>query len=174
MTGPVKGFYKFADQAEWQNYQPFKAMPIIDFQDPNLRVIDLDGDGRPDLLVSEERAFRWYPCAGEQGYAQARMTSKAQDEESGPAIVFANDSESIFLADMSGDGLTDIVRIRNGSVAYWPNLGYGRFGAKVVMARAPTFLTRIFSIPATFAWPTWTAPALRILFISAKTSFSTG
>ena len=32
---------------------------------------------------------------------------------------------------MSGDGLTDLVRIRNGEVCYWPNLGYGRFGAKV-------------------------------------------
>ena len=38
---------------------------------------------------------------------------------------------------MSGDGLTDIVRIRNGEVCYWPNLGYGRFGAKVTMDNAP-------------------------------------
>ena len=138
-AGPVKGFYRSGDQTEWQNFVPFRTMPTIDFQDPNLRVIDLDGDGRPDLLVSEERAFRWYPSAGERGFDQARMTAKAQDEDAGPALVFANESESIFLADMSGDGLTDIVRIRNGSIVYWPNLGYGRFGAKVAMARSPRF-----------------------------------
>ena len=40
---------------------------------------------------------------------------------------------------MSGDGLTDLVRIRNGEVCYWPNLGYGRFGAKVTMDNAPWF-----------------------------------
>ncbi|WP_275936559.1 toxin TcdB middle/N-terminal domain-containing protein, partial [Chondromyces apiculatus] len=40
---------------------------------------------------------------------------------------------------MSGDGLTDLVRIENGSVSYWPNLGHGKFGAKVVMANAPRF-----------------------------------
>ena len=40
---------------------------------------------------------------------------------------------------MSGDGLSDIVRIRNGEVCYWPNVGYGRFGAKVVMDEAPWF-----------------------------------
>lgn len=40
---------------------------------------------------------------------------------------------------MSGDGLTDLVRIRNGEVSYWPNLGHGRFGAKVTMDRAPWF-----------------------------------
>ncbi len=46
---------------------------------------------------------------------------------------------SVYLADMSGDGLTDLVRIRNGEVCYWPNLGFGRFGPKVVMDGAPWF-----------------------------------
>jgi hypothetical protein len=32
-----------------------------------------------------------------------------------------------------------LVRIRNGEVCYWPNLGYGRFGAKVTMDNAPWF-----------------------------------
>ena len=40
---------------------------------------------------------------------------------------------------MSGDGLIDIVRIRYSEVCYWPNLGYGRFGAKVSMSNAPVF-----------------------------------
>src|SRR5205085_3072781 len=30
-------------------------------------------------------------------------------------------------------------RIRNGEVYYWPNLGYGQFGAKVTMGNAPVF-----------------------------------
>jgi hypothetical protein len=45
----------------------------------------------------------------------------------------------MFIADMNGDGLADIVRIRNGEVCYWPNLGYGRFGTKVTMVDAPYF-----------------------------------
>nr|WP_236038299.1 toxin TcdB middle/N-terminal domain-containing protein [Ktedonobacter robiniae] len=65
--------------------------------------------------------------------------SKLWDEEQGPAIVFADGEQSISLADMSGDGLNDIVRTRNGEVCYWPNLGYGRFGAKVTMDNAPLF-----------------------------------
>ena len=36
-------------------------------------------------------------------------------------------------------GLTDLVRIRNDDVSYWPNLGYGRFGAKVATDYAPWF-----------------------------------
>jgi len=44
-----------------------------------------------------------------------------------------------YFADLSGDGLTDIVRIRNGEVCYWPNLGYYHFGANVTMDNAPWF-----------------------------------
>ena len=61
------------------------------------------------------------------------------DEEQGPHLVFADGTQSIYLTDMSGDGLVDLARIRNGEVCYWPNLGYGRFGAKVTMDDAPWF-----------------------------------
>jgi hypothetical protein len=40
---------------------------------------------------------------------------------------------------MSGNGLTDLVRLRNGEVCYWPNLDDGNFGAKVTMDNAPWF-----------------------------------
>ena len=51
----------------------------------------------------------------------------------------ADPDQSVYLSDMTGDGLNDILRIRNGEVSYWPNLGYGRFGAKVTMGQAPYF-----------------------------------
>ncbi|CAN5844879.1 hypothetical protein BH18ACI4_BH18ACI4_08570 [soil metagenome] len=63
----------------------------------------------------------------------------AWDDEKGPRLVFADGTQSIYLADLSGDGLTDLARIRNGEVCYWPNLGYGNFGAKVTMDHAPLF-----------------------------------
>ena len=71
--------------------------------------------------------------------ARRSASPKRCDEETGPALVFADGTQSIYLADLSGDGLTDLVRIRNGEVCYWPNLGYGRFGAKVTMDNAPWF-----------------------------------
>ena len=38
---------------------------------------------------------------------------------------------------MTGDGLQDLVLVRNGNLAYWPNLGHGRWGPMVSMRRAP-------------------------------------
>src|SRR5262249_38153550 len=75
----------------------------------------------------------------EDGFGPARRVAQAPDEEKGPRVVFADGTQSIYLADLSGDGLTDIVRIRNGEVCYWPNLGYGCFGAKVTMDNPPWF-----------------------------------
>ena len=108
-------------------------------RDPNLRFVDLDGDGHADVLITEDDAFVWHASLAEEGFGPARRVAQALDEETGPRVVFADGTQSIYLADLSGDGLTDIVRIRNGEVCYWPNLGYGRFGAKVTMDNAPWF-----------------------------------
>lgn len=134
-----KGFFELSDDNEWLPFQHFKELPNINFNDAYTRMIDLNGDGKPELLVSEDNTFTWYQSAGRHGFAEAKKTLKPVDEEAGAHMVFADEKQTIFLADMSGDGLTDIVRIRNGEVCYWPNLGYGRFGKKVAMDGAPQF-----------------------------------
>ena len=118
---------------------PSAQLPNIAWEDPNLRFVDLDGDGHADVLITEEDVFTWYPSLAEEGFGPARRVAQPLDEEKGPRLVFADGTQSIYLADMCGDGLTDLVRIRNGEVCYWPNLGYGRFGAKVTMDNAPWF-----------------------------------
>lgn len=135
----TKGYFELSDEDRWLTFRPFALMPNVDFADPNTKLIDLDGDGKAELVVSEERAFAWYPSLGSRGYGAPRLAPRPFDEEKGPAVVFEDETQSIHLADMSGDGLSDIVRIRNGEVCYWPNLGRGRFGAKVEMKDAPHF-----------------------------------
>ena len=52
-------------------------------------------------------------------------------------MFFDDPSGRVRLADMTGDGLNDIVQIHGGRIDYWPNLGYGRFGRRISMANAP-------------------------------------
>ncbi|WPU92804.1 SpvB/TcaC N-terminal domain-containing protein [Mucilaginibacter sabulilitoris] len=137
--GAVKGYFELADTNAWEPFQPFTSYPNINFNDPSTRLIDLNGDGIPEVVISDENVFTWYPNYGTKGYQQAQTSSKLYDQEDGTSIMFRDPDQCLFLADMSGDGMTDVVRIRNGEVCYWPNLGYGRFGAKVSMAGAPTF-----------------------------------
>ena len=134
-----KGYFELDDDNEWQLFKNFQNLPNIDFGDANTRMLDLNGDGKPEVLITEDTVFTWYQSEGRNGFSQVYKTLKSFDEEAGPHIVFADPGQTIFLADMSGDGMADIVRIRNGGVCYWPNLGYGKFGAKVAMDNAPLF-----------------------------------
>jgi len=133
------GFYERTSTQGWESFIPFKSLPVLDWNNPNLKFIDLNGDGHSDILITEEECFVWHPSLAEDGFGAAERSRQPWDEEKGPRIIFADSTQSIYLADMSGDGLTDIVRIRNGEVCYWPNLGYGRFGAKVTMDNSPWF-----------------------------------
>jgi RHS repeat-associated protein len=137
--GAVPGFFERTRDQDWELFAAFPSLPNVDWRDPNLKFIDLTGDGLPDLLITDTSAFCWHQSLGSNGYGPAQRTLQTLDEENGPKLIFADGTESIFLADMSGDGLTDLVRIRNGEVCYWPNAGYGRFGAKVAMDHAPWF-----------------------------------
>jgi RHS repeat-associated protein len=139
LDGPMPGLYEHDDEESWQPFRPFTARLNRTTRDPNLKFVDLDGDGHADVLISEDDAFVWHPSLAEEGFGPAYRVAQALDEEKGPRLVFADGTQSIYLADMCGDGLTDLVRIRNGEVCYWPNLGYGRFGAKVTMDNPPWF-----------------------------------
>jgi hypothetical protein len=139
LSGSTPGFYERTYDEGWEAFRVFRQLPNVPWDDPNLRFVDLDGDGHADILMTEQDVFTWYPSLAEEGFAPAQRVYQSLDEERGPRLVLADGTQSIYLADLSGDGLTDIVRIRNGEVCYWPNLGYGRFGAKVTMDNAPWF-----------------------------------
>jgi len=140
-AGPTPGFYERTTDGHWEPFTPFTSLPVLDWSDPHLTFVDLTGDGHADLLISDDGLFRWHASLAEAGFGPAQRVAHAFDEAQGPQLVFADSTASIFLADLSGDGLTDLVRIRNGEVCYWPNLGYGRFGTQVVMDNAPWFDT---------------------------------
>ena len=160
MDGPTPGLYEHDEGEGWQAFRAFRSRLTRDFNDPNVKYIDLDGDGHADVLITEDKAFVWHASLAEDGFGPARRVVKSLDEELGPRIVFADASQSIYLADMDGDGLTDIVRVRNGDVCYWPNLGL-----RTVRRQESRWTTRHASTTPTSStrsdcgWPISTAAA---------------
>ncbi len=139
LDAPVNGFYERTIDGGWDPFTPFPSLPGIRWDDPGLRYVDLTGDGLGDVLVAGGEALTWYPSLGRAGFGPSEKVYLPGSEEKGPRLIFADGTQSVYLADMSGDGLSDIVRIRNGEISYWPNLGYGQFGARVTMDNSPAF-----------------------------------
>lgn len=136
-SNTMGGFHELYGKGVWGPFRPFASLPKLDWQDKNHRFVDLSGYGRADILVSEDQAFQWYHSLGKLGFSREETVAKASDEEKGPVMLFSDPTQTIYVANMTGDGLGDIVRIRNGEICYWPNLGYGRFGQKITMANSP-------------------------------------
>src|SRR5438132_13498027 len=48
----LHGFYELSDDNEWLPFKHFTEIPNVDLSDPNLKMLDLNGDGMADILVS--------------------------------------------------------------------------------------------------------------------------
>ncbi len=136
---PLAGFHERDEHRGWTQFVPFSSLPTIDWDDRNLRFLDLTGDGHADAVITEADVFTWYPSLAHEGFGAPVSAASPRDERDGPRLIFADAELTVYLADMSGDGLIDIVRIRNGQICYWPNLGYSRWGKQVVMDDSPWF-----------------------------------
>jgi RHS repeat-associated protein len=143
LGGPLAGFHARNTDGGWRAFTSFTTSPKLDFDgNRNLQLVDVTGDGMPDILITQDDAVRWHPSLREQGFGAEESAVPAMfDEEGAPRVLLGDPSQTIQLADLSGDGMPDLVRIRNGEVAYWPNLGYGRFGAKVTLSNSAWFDT---------------------------------
>ena len=65
-------------------FRPFTARLNRDTRDPNLKFVDLDGDGHADVLITEDDAFVWHRLAGGRGLRPAGRVAQALDEEKRP------------------------------------------------------------------------------------------
>jgi RHS repeat-associated protein len=134
-SNPVNGFYRnagargFADFVAYSTQQ--RVLPPL--ESGRVRLGDLDGDGVVDGLYTTSRGLVSFRNRGRDGWETPSIG--AGGAGGGERVDFAD--RLTHLADMTGDGLPDIVQVRSGRTTYRPNLGHGRFGDEVVMASSP-------------------------------------
>ncbi len=138
-SGSVRGFWEMTPNAGWTAFRPFLTFPSVDLADPQVRQLDLTGDGLIDILETRDHHFLWFRCLGEEGFAKPVAVERIHDLNRFPDVFFNDPDDRVRLADMTGDGLNDIVLVHSGHIEYWPNLGYGRFGPRITMEGAPRF-----------------------------------
>jgi hypothetical protein len=136
-----EGFIAQSQPGQWDEYRSFSQKVQFDTARPqNLVQLDLTGDGLADMLFATDGAFMWSQSLGVEGYGPIQRVAFMGVMEATATLVFGQSEQpSLFLADMSGDGLLDLVNVVNGRIEYFPNLGYGAFGRKISMDNAPWF-----------------------------------
>ena len=135
LQGRTAGYYEFdRDKEKWSGFTALQNIPQVG----NSKFMDVDGDGYPDLVVELDDKIICYPFKGKEGFEKPFEFSKPISNGVAYAPTIGdNIALDYFQADMTGDGLPDQVRIKNGRVEYYPNLGNGHFGEAVLMDDSP-------------------------------------
>lgn len=63
-SGPLQGFFETTPDGTWQTFKPYDVFPSFSLGDPNVRLVDLTGDGLSDALMTQEDYFLWFECLG--------------------------------------------------------------------------------------------------------------
>jgi RHS repeat-associated protein len=131
----LAGYFPLTFGGAWdrQSFQRYRQAPSFSLHDPEVHLIDLDGDGVTDAIRAGSRMECFFNDP-QDGWKATRVVER-QALEVFPNVSFAD--PRVKWADMSGDGLHDVALIAKGSVMYWPNLGYGRWGKRVIMRKSP-------------------------------------
>ncbi len=133
----LTGYYPLRFGGLWdrRSFQRFERAPSFNLEDPEVKLVDLDGDGVTDAMRSGTRLECFFndPHTGWNG---TRWVER-QAIEVFPNVNFSD--PRVKWADISGDGLQDIMLVYDGNVEYWPNLGYGNWGKRIHMHNSPRF-----------------------------------
>ena len=129
------GYYPLATDGGFdpRGFVRLRRAPSFQLTDPLFRWYDLDGSGVSGGLRTGAAMELFYNDP-EEGFSAVQVRQRGADA---PDVSF--DDPRVRLADMTGDGLTDIVLLHDRHLEYRPYLGYGRWGPKVIMKNAPHF-----------------------------------
>lgn len=135
--GAVTGYYPLQFGAKWDrhSFRKYATAPSFDLKDPEVRLIDLTGDGITDVIRSGTRLECFFNDPRE-GWKETRWVERRLLADF-PNINFSD--PRVKWADMTGDGMQDILLVYDGNVEYFPNLGYGNWGKHLHMKNSPRF-----------------------------------
>ena len=130
-AGAATGYFT-RTRDSWSPFTPLRGSPT-GYLAPRGELADLDGDGRSELLFVNRDQVIFYPSRGTAGFGAAQAAPR---QPGFPSAADSSDVELVTFAGAFGDALAHRIRVSDGEVAVWPNLGHGRFAPRVLLRGA--------------------------------------
>ncbi|MAQ18085.1 MAG: hypothetical protein CMN30_25215 [Sandaracinus sp.] len=124
----------------------------LDFSDPELRTADMNGDGLVDLVRLRRGHLLYWPARGTNGdgapvfglgpaNCPAGFASGREVRMINPPAEINVELDGVYLADVNGDGATDVVQVRFNDIDVWFNQAGEGFTERVTVSTpaAPGF-----------------------------------
>jgi len=142
IDGLRDGYFPLTFEGQWneRGFVRYRSVPTVDLDAPDVRLLDLDGDGVTDALRTGPQ-FELYYNDPDDGWSDVEVRQRVESDAF-PNVSF--EDPRVKLGDMTGDSLQDILLIHNRRVEYWPYRGYGRWGRRVTMRNSPRFEDAVF------------------------------
>ncbi|MGH3678992.1 MAG: toxin TcdB middle/N-terminal domain-containing protein, partial [Natronosporangium sp.] len=127
----LSGWYPGTAGRAWGDRRSARTGPATDVRDGRVRIYDADGDGRADVVQTTDRALLVYERGDGDGWSElAHVVPRRRDVPTFPDVGF--DDPRVRLADLTGDGMLDLVRVWRGHLEVWPARGTARWDPRQV------------------------------------------
>ncbi len=122
------------NEAEFKPSVAIKTVPTFSFEDPDVRLADIDGDRRADALITTAAGLAIAYNLGGADWAPPVTVGKIDAQQE---LRFSDGKTS--LCDINGDRLQDFCYLRSEGLTYWLGRGRGQFEPARTATGVPTF-----------------------------------
>lgn len=106
-------------------------VPNLSSGDSRVRLADINGDGLADVVLFSSGYFEYWPSRGGGHFSESRKMTAA------PRFPYPFDPARVFIIDINGDGLADVVFVGYDEVTYWINQSGNSFSAPQTIRYTP-------------------------------------
>ena len=108
------GFFPLMHSGLWdrRSFKRYQSAPSFNLEDPEVKLVDLTGDGVTDAVRSGTRLECFFNNPPQNGWDRTRWVARREIDEF-PNVTFSD--PRVKWGDLSGDGLQDIALIYDGN-----------------------------------------------------------